>query len=192
MPKPGAAHGRLAALVGEWEGTETMHPGPWDSGGPATGRIVNRWIVDGFAVAQEYEQRRKGRVNFRGHGIFWYDQGTSEYVLTWWDSMGQNPNDFRGTFNGDVLELASPMPQGGRMRAVFDFSGANRYSFVMTVSPDGQRWEPAMEGRYRKSSAAPTPKAGKAAKRARTARPRTAAGRTRAAKARRRAGRRAR
>jgi hypothetical protein len=162
MPKPGDAHKKLERLIGEWGGAETLHPAPWDpTGGPASARIVNRSIVDGFAVVQEYEQRRGGKVTFRGHGVFWYDAPKQQYVMSWWDSMGGSGGEFRGGFNGDVLELSAPMPQGGQSRASFDMSTPGQYAFVMEVSGDGQTWQPAMEGRYRRGVAAR--KAGKKA-----------------------------
>lgn len=168
MPKPGEVHKKLQRLIGEWSGAEAMHPAPWDpTGGPATGRVVNRSIVDGFAVVQEYEQRRKGALNFSGHGVFWYDAAKQQYVMTWWDSMAGTAGEFRGNFNGDVLELQSPMPQGGHSRASFDLGTPGQYTFLMTVSGDGQNWQPAMEGRYTRAAA--TAKTAKKAKKAKKA-----------------------
>jgi hypothetical protein len=154
MPKPGDAHKKLGAFVGEWAGPETMYPAPWDPvGGKATAKVVNRWILDGFAVVQEYEQRRDGKVNFRGHGVIWFDPAKQEYVMNWWDSMGGNGGQYRGTFNGTVLSLASPMPKGGHSRTSWTFGEADGYSFNMEISHDGQTWQPAMAGNYKKTAA---------------------------------------
>lgn len=154
MPKPGEAHKKLAAFLGEWSGTETMHPSPWDpKGGTAAARVVNRAIVDGFAVVQDYEQRRGGKVNFRGHGVIWYDAAKQQYVMHWVDSMGGTNNEYRGTFEGDQLKLGAPMPQGGQARTVWDFSTPGAYAFAMEISPDGQNWAPSMTGTYRKGGA---------------------------------------
>jgi Protein of unknown function (DUF1579) len=167
MPRPGDAHEKLGALVGEWAGDETLHPSPWDPvGGGAQALVTNRWVADGFAVVQEYEQRRNGRVTFRGHGVFWFDPGRGEYVMHWWDSMGGTAGEYRGRFDGDVLMLSAPMPQGGHSRTSWTLTGPDAHTFLMEVSPDGQVWQPAMEGRYRRGARrAPT----KAAKRARPA-----------------------
>jgi len=152
MPKPGDAHKKLGALVGEWSGAETLHPSPWDaSGGSASATVINRWVADGFAVVQDYEQRRNGKVTFRGHGVFWYDPGKQEYVMHWWDSMGGTGGEYRGTFDGDVLVLGAAMPQGGHSRTSWALD-ANGHTFLMEVSPDGQNWQPAMEGKYRKGA----------------------------------------
>lgn len=180
MPKPGDAHRKLAALVGRWSGRETLHPSPWaQAGGTATATITNQWIVDGFAVAQDYEQRRGGKVTFRGHGVFWVDPSTREYVMHWWDSMGGIGGAYRGGFDGDVLRLGAPGAQGGHSRTSWRMSGPDDHRFLMEVSPDGETWMAVMEGHYRrgkpKTKAAPkkaakkTPKkaAKKAAKKAR-------------------------
>jgi hypothetical protein len=154
MPKPGDVHKRLGALVGSWSGRETLQPAPWDpAGGSARARVTNRSILDGFGVVQEYEQERGGRVNFRGHGVFWYDDQKKEYVLSWWDSMSGRPAEYRGQFRGDALELISPMPQGGHGRTTFDMSRPGKYRFLMEISPDASQWQTAMEGVYDKANA---------------------------------------
>ena len=130
-----------------------MHPAPWDPvGGPATAHIVNRAILDGFAVVQEYQQHRNGVPTLSGHGVYWYDESKQQYVLTWWDSMGGTGSEFRGGFDGDVLDVQSPMPQGGYCRATFDLSTPGAYAFEMMISNDGQTWQPSMDGRYRRAS----------------------------------------
>jgi len=187
MPKPHKKHERLKDLVGEWSGPETIHPAPWDpAGGTADARIVNRHILDGFGVVQEYEQTRGGGVNFKGHGVFWYDETAQEYVMTWWDSIGGSGAHYRGQWDGDRLVLRSPMPQGGHARAAFDVGTPGQYAFLMEISNDGDAWMPAMEGTYRRHAAAKTAapavrKAKPAAKRAK--RPTTAAARKPAVKA---------
>ncbi|MEO8681751.1 MAG: DUF1579 family protein [Vicinamibacterales bacterium] len=167
MPKPGDAHKKLGALVGEWSGAEMLHPSPWDpAGGAAIAAVTNRWIADGFAVVQDYEQRRDGKVTFSGHGVFWFDPGKQEYVMHWWDSMGGTGGEYRGTFDGNTLILGAPMPQGGHSRTSWVLTGADGHTFLMEVSPDGENWQPAMEGKYRrgaKKSAAKKAAAKKAA-----------------------------
>ena len=47
MPKPSPGHQRLQALVGRWEGEETMHPSQWDpAGGVAVGRTSSRLALN--------------------------------------------------------------------------------------------------------------------------------------------------
>ena len=68
-------------------------------------------------------------------------------MLTWFDSMGMPPNEFRGDFEGDVQTLTSEEPQGW-IRAVWDFGEQGRYSYLMESSADGDAWSPLMEGEY--------------------------------------------
>jgi hypothetical protein len=187
MPKPGEAHSRLNALLGEWAGAETLYPSPWDpGGGTATSRTVNRAILDGFAIMQEYEQRRGKTVTFRGHGIFWWDAATSQYAMTWWDTMGGVSSEFRGAFSGDVLELVTSMTPSGAFRMTYGLSRPGRHTFKMERSEDGQTWQPAMDGNYEIAGGAKTSKkkaVKKAAKKAaRTAKPARAAKASKAAK----------
>jgi Protein of unknown function (DUF1579) len=154
MPKPGDAHKRLAALIGEWSGPETLSPSPWDpAGGTAIGTVRNVWIADGFGVAQTYEQKRDGKVNFLGHGVFSYDPSTGEYAMRWWDSMGGNGSEYRGTFDGNTLVLGAPMAQGGHARTSWEITGPNSHTFLMQISQDGENWMTSMEGRYKKGGA---------------------------------------
>jgi hypothetical protein len=174
MPRPGDAHARLHALVGEWSGDEVVHPAPWDPvGGPAKGRVTNTLALGGFAVVQEYQQYRNGVPNFAGHGLFWWDGDKNEYVLTWFDSMRGTPAEYRGGFQDGVLRLTSPMPGGGVSRCSFDCAASGRYAFALEISPDGSTWAPGLSGTYGRVAAGSAPrrparaKAAKAAKAAR-------------------------
>jgi hypothetical protein len=152
MPKPGPAHEKLKRLVGEWTGSEHLKPSPWDPvGGDAVGRVNNRLALDGFAVVQDYEQERLGAIGFRGHGVFRWDEAEKQYLLYWFDSTGQSPGIFRGTFDDDILSLESSNVVG-HARATFDFGTADAYRYRMEVSPDAEVWYPFMEGTYRRIS----------------------------------------
>lgn len=148
MPKPTETHERLKKIVGNWVGEERLYPSPWDpKGGTAIGRVQNRLALDGFVVVQDYEQERNGRVNFRGHGVFTWNQSERCYVLYWFDSMGFPPNLFKGNFENNVLTVATKDAQG-HSRAVFDFNKDRQYSYKMDVSQDGNQWYTFMEATY--------------------------------------------
>jgi|WetSurMetagenome_2_1015567.scaffolds.fasta_scaffold454229_2 hypothetical protein len=150
MPKPTAAHLKLRILVGDWIGEEKLQPSPWDpKGGTARGHVHNRSGLDGFAVIQDYEQERGGKVTFQGHGLFTWNPQEQNYALYWFDSMGLAPNVFKGNFNGQVLTLWT-MSSQGHSRAVFDFSQAGAYAYRMEVSPDGKQWHLFMSGTYQR------------------------------------------
>jgi hypothetical protein len=152
MPTLTEPHRRLEALVGRWRGEEQLQPSPWDPvGGMATGVVQNALALDGFAVVQDYAQERGGRVTFRGHGVFRWDPEAQDYALHWFDSMGQDPVLFRGTFEGGVLTLSSRQAHG-LTRAAFDLRQRDEYTYRMDVSPDGQNWFPFMSGTYRRQA----------------------------------------
>lgn len=150
MPQPLQSHTRLHRLHGAWVGQEHIHPSPFDPvGGAATGRAVNRSALGGLGMVQEYTQYREGSPNFEGHGVFWVDPASGEYVMTWFDSMGGAPSEFRGGFEGEALSLTARALQGFT-RARYVFTGPHSYSFSMEVSGDGAEWSPFMTGEYRR------------------------------------------
>jgi hypothetical protein len=150
MPQATDAHRRMQVLAGTWVGEERIHPSPVDpAGGTARARVRNVTSLDGFAVVQDYEQERGGRVNFRGHGVFRFDAGRAQYVLHWFDSFGQPPAEFWGTFDGDVLTLTSRGPLG-HVRARWDVAEPGRYAYQMDVSPDGAQCMRFIDGTYRR------------------------------------------
>lgn len=152
MPKPTQEHKSLERLAGTWIGEEKLHPSPWDPvGGPATGRVENRIALEGFALIQNYEQRRNDTVTFCGHGVLTWDSSQQVYVMHWWDSMGSPPNVFQGSFEGNLLVLSYAGPMGHH-RTTFELSGESSYEFRMDVSGDGNSWVPFMEGHYTRQS----------------------------------------
>ncbi len=149
MPSPSSEQRRLEAFAGRWEGAEQLHPTPWDpQGGPAEATVHNRIALDGFALIQDFDQRRDGQTTFRGHGIFRWDATAAQYVLHWFDSMGQGPSEFRGAWDGDMLQLVSKGVQGS-IRGTWKLMG-DRYEFAMEVSGDGVHWGPFITGVYRR------------------------------------------
>jgi uncharacterized protein YodC (DUF2158 family) len=148
MPKPKAEHRKLKELAGAWEGTEVMHPSQWDpEGGNATGRSNARIIVDGFALAIDYEQERGGAITFRGHGVITFDPNDRCYVMHWFDSMGSPPEVFRGVFDGNVLTLAHGGPTM-HVRMTYEVMGPKRMKSYMDMSPDGENWKRLFDGDY--------------------------------------------
>ena len=150
MPKPTDQHLGLQRLVGQWQGTEIMHPSHWDpEGGTATGRTNSRLALNGFAVISDYEQQRDGVITFTGHGVMTYDTKETCYVLHWFDSMGLPPEVFKGVFDGDVLTTAHGGP-GVHARLTHDLSRHNQMMSRMEMSVDGNEWKTLFDGSYEK------------------------------------------
>lgn len=165
MPKPTKFHQKLASLVGEWSGDEVMHASPMNPQECRTfGRYTARWITDGFAVVQEYEQYTGDQVTFRGHGVFTYDTNEKCYVWYWFDSMGNVPcTATKGQWVGDSLVWQNQSPMG-HARYTHRFRKDGSCDFSIECSQDGQQWMPMMQGTYAKAKAGASKVAPKAAK----------------------------
>jgi len=168
MPKPTKFHQKLEALVGEWSGDEVMHASPMNPQECRTfGRYTSRWVTDGFAVVQEYEQFTGDVVTFRGHGVFTYDTNEDCYLWYWFDSMGNVPcTATKGQWNGDTIVWQNQSPMG-HARYTHRFRKDGRCEFSIECSQDGKQWMPMMQGNYVKAKAAA--KAAKPAKVAKAA-----------------------
>jgi hypothetical protein len=146
---PTPEHRQLARFAGTWRVRETLHPSPWDPrGGTAEATLVARLILDGLALEEDYEQRREGRVTYRGHGVLAWDPREARYLLWWFDTLGQPPRaPARGSFEGDrlVLEQESPV---GRARYTYDFVRDGEFAFRIEHSRDGKDWRAFVEARY--------------------------------------------
>ena len=155
MPKPTAQHQKLEALAGTWTGEEKLHPSPWDAaGGAALGKWVMRMDLDGLFLIADYTQERGGKVNFRGHGVYSWDDKAQCYTQVWFDSMTMAPlgtRAIRGEWKGDALVYEHEMMPGARARYTFRLEGGRLVSLVENSKDGGKEWAPFMEGRYTRS-----------------------------------------
>jgi hypothetical protein len=149
MPTVQEQHRKLAKLAGTWKGQEKLFPNAWDpNGGTAVSRVESRVDLDGFFVLTDYVEERDGRVSYRGHGVYGWDQSHECYTMHWFDSMGGGGTTVpaRGMWEGNTLFFQNETPMGhGRYTYVFDDDG---YTFKIDNSQDGKTWTPFMEGRY--------------------------------------------
>lgn len=151
MPKPTTGHTKLEKLAGHWEGEETMHPSQWDpKGGTALGRNKNRLALNGFALINDYEQERDGRITFAGHGVMSFEPKSELYILHWFDCMGSPPEVFSGRFDGDRLTVAHGGP-GMHARLTYDLTDPEQMMSRMEMSRDGTKWNTLFEGRYKRT-----------------------------------------
>lgn len=153
MQKPSKFHKKLEALLGDWSGDEVMHPSPMGPGGKSKGRLKARAIVGGFGVAQDYEQKAGGRLQFSGHGVFGYDAQQNCYLWHWSDSMGGVPcSAIQGQWVGNKLVWQNQSPMG-HARYTHTFLRGGKMDFRIEVSQDGAQWATMMEGHYTKKPA---------------------------------------
>ncbi len=150
MPGPTSGHQKLEKIAGNWEGEEKMYPSPWDpEGGIAIGRIKSRVALNGFALINDYEQERNGKVTFTGHGVFTFNPKEDLYSVVWFDCMGAPPEIFKGKFEGDTLRLSHGGP-GMHARLTYDVSESSLLAISMELSQDGNSWNKLFDGRLRR------------------------------------------
>ena len=149
MPKPGKFHDKLRALAGEWSGDETIHPTPWDpAGGTAKGTTKSRMDLDGFALVQEYTQKRGGKVSYRGHGVIGWCGEEKRYLWHWSDTMGGVPGQVtRGDWKGNKLTFQHASPHG-HSRYTYTFNRDGSLGFAIENSADGVQWAPFITAKY--------------------------------------------
>jgi hypothetical protein len=149
MPKPTPHHDKLAFFTGSWTGEENMHPSPWDAkGGPAKAFIEARMDLDGMWLLYDYRQERDGKVTYRGHGVYGYDAKKNEYLMYWFDSMGNDPGGpARGKLEGDTLMFEMKSEQGFS-RYIHKLGGDGRYEMSIHMSQDGKEWKPWLDSKW--------------------------------------------
>ncbi len=148
MPKVGPTHARLLAFAGEWEGSESVEPSAWGSGGAALGRTSFRADLDGFAVIQDYVQLKDSLVTFRGHAVFTVDPKSDEVLWYWFDSVGFPPEQpARGSFEGDVLTLIR-VTERGEARYVHEISDSSYRFSIENKFPGDAEFKLFMRASY--------------------------------------------
>lgn len=147
MPKPGHAQEKLRAFIGEWRGTETMHPSPWmPAGGVRDAVVSNRLALGDMAIIQDYTQIDAGTTVFSGHAVILKDPHGDNYQIHWFDAFA--PSMFEGAFDGQKGTFVAKSLMG-LSRATYEFSGAS-YRFRMEGSSDGKAWSALLDGEYRR------------------------------------------
>ncbi len=81
------------------------------------------------------------------HGVFAHDPVRDNIGMHWFDSMGPTPNIYKGSFDGDTLNMTMKMSEGWS-RASFELTSPDSYTFGMDVSQDGKNWASMIKGSY--------------------------------------------
>ncbi|MBI3834776.1 MAG: DUF1579 family protein [Planctomycetes bacterium] len=129
MPKPNENHKKLQMLAGKWTGEETFHATPFALAGNATSTTNARVDLDNFFLISDHEQKRDGKVTYRGHGVYGYDTFANKFTMHWFDVMGCDPGaPATGDWNGNTLTLQHSHKMGhGKFTFVID--GEGKYTF---------------------------------------------------------------
>ncbi|WP_239071897.1 DUF1579 family protein [Amycolatopsis sp. SID8362] len=113
MPTLRPAHDALKAFVGDWTGTEELAASPWAPASTARADCGYRLALNGFAVIQDYRQRREDGSEFLGHNVFTADPSTGETLWYGFDSYGFPPDSpARGGWIGATLTLKKKTARG--------------------------------------------------------------------------------
>lgn len=113
MPTLGPAHDALKAFVGDWTGTEELAASPWAPASTARADCAYRLALNGFALLQDYRQRREDDTEFLGHNVFTADPRTGETLWYGFDSYGFPPQSpARGGWDDGTLVLAKETARG--------------------------------------------------------------------------------
>ena len=151
MPKPTEHHRRLEAFVGSWRGEEKLSPTEWDPvGGTAVGTFRYRLDLDGFFLLSDYTQSRGATPNFRGHGVYGWDDQAQHYTMYWFDSMGGSGpvNIPKGRWEGNALIFEGSMQAPGWASRYVHRLEDGLYHFRLELTRDGSEWKTMLEGHY--------------------------------------------
>ena len=147
------AAGMLARLAGEWRGEETIATTRWGQGGPATGHFIASLQLHGRILVQDYREERDGSAPLLVHAVIVAEPDHDQYSLYWFDSYGFVPGTpAPGVWNGEHLTFVRSSPRG-QTRHVYAFAEEDSFSLKLESSFDGGvKWEPVMNGSYRRLS----------------------------------------
>ncbi|MFG1639112.1 DUF1579 family protein [Amycolatopsis sp. NPDC049252] len=152
MPTLGPAHDALQAFAGDWAGTEELAASPWAPASTAHADCEYRLALNGFALIQQYRQRREDGTEFLGHNIFTADPQTGETLWYGFDSYGFPPESpARGDWDGATLVLAKKTARGvARHRLTPD--GDTLTHEIDVKLGDDDEFSPFLRARYHRKN----------------------------------------
>lgn len=143
---PGAAHKRLAPLVGTFKAKTEFVMAPGLPPMIHEGTSENRFVLGGRYLEQTYRGMAMG-MPFEGIGYTGYDNPSKRYVGTWMDTFGTGlmnsvgvgrPTDAKLSFVADAVE-----PSGKKIvfDAIIVIKNRDQHSYEMwTKAPNGKRF----------------------------------------------------
>jgi hypothetical protein len=148
-PKPGPEHEKLNYFVGDWVSEGTMKPGPFGPGGAMSTTETSKWMDGGFFVQIQSDFKSATMGNGSGIAFMGYDPEAKVYTYDEFNSFGEATHA-RGTAAGDTWTWTSDMkmgPQTLKTRFTQKILSPTSYTFKFETSPDGDKWDTAMEGK---------------------------------------------
>ena len=155
MPKPGPEFDVFKTDVGTWDVEIKMWAGP---GEPTVtkGKETNR-MLGGFWLLTDFQGNMMG-LDFKGHGVYSYDQKKKQYVGTWMDSLSPSKMDMTGKYDKDkktmTYEGMAPGMDGKPALHVLKTTYKGDGTRVMTMHiKTGETMMKIFEMNYKKSMA---------------------------------------
>lgn len=159
LPQPGPHHAFLKPFEGTFRSEVKMWMGPGEPS-ISTGTMVNRWVLDGLFLQQEYTGDETGAPFpvFRGHGFWGYNSVRDRYEGFWIDNVSDQFQTETGEVDdsGTRWEMHSEFisPQMGPMqkRAVFHIVDENHHVMETWHSVPGQDEFKTMEIHFHRTA----------------------------------------
>jgi len=153
-PKPGAEQKKLTYFVGQWKTEGEMKPGPMGPGGKYSSTDHNEMLPGGFFLVM-HSASTTPMGSMRETAIMGYDSDQKVYTYDGFDSAGEHDIS-KGTLNGDTWVYTSDFKMGNQMtkgRFTMKEISPTEYTFKFEMSPDGNVWSSALEGKSTKVAA---------------------------------------
>ena len=152
-PKPAPELKKLDYFLGIWTSDGDMKPGPMGPGGKFTTSGHSEWMDGGFflVIHSDFNGGPMGKAT--GTAYMGYNSDEKVYTYDEFNSMGESVHS-KGTIDGDTWNWSNDMkmgPQTMKARYTMKILSPTSYTFKLEMSPDGTKWDTAMEGRSTKS-----------------------------------------
>ena len=105
-------------------------------------------VAGGRILVTDHRHEVAGEVVMEGHSVTAWDPTRGACVMRWFDARGAPPVEYVGDFDGDLLVLEGPGPEGTRIRHVTDHPDADTMRTRSYLSADGTSWDHVFTGRY--------------------------------------------
>ncbi len=102
---PGEMHAHLAKGVGTWQAKTTMWMYPGAEPMESEGEMVTESIMDGRYVRTNMTGEIPGMGEYKGEGVYGYDNVAGHFVSNWFDSMSTGIMDGKGKLSEDGKTL---------------------------------------------------------------------------------------
>jgi hypothetical protein len=152
-PTPAAELKKLDFLAGDWNSEGTVNPGPgMPNGGKFSSSDHTEWMEGDFFLISHGSFDFGGMAKGKELAIFGYDSDRKVYTYTAFNSVGEAEVS-TGTVDGDTWTWLSnehfgPTTMKGRF--TMKVLSPTSYSMKFELSPDGTKWNTAMEGKATK------------------------------------------